>query len=528
MKENQFRVIELPTSVKNKIAAGEVIEGPFSCVKELIENSLDAQAYQITIDIEDGGKKLINVSDNGLGIHPDDISLVTKRYSTSKLENIDDLNFIKTLGFRGEALSSVSSVSHMEILSKFDNNEMGRYIKLENGKIIEEKPKQRQRGTSVIVKYLFNNYPARRKFLRSANAEFRKILGEVIPKCIAFPEISFLLTHNNKEVINVKSGSREERLILILDESFLNSLIPIKYETDDGLNLEGWIQKPNLPSQKKYYLFVNRRNVWYGKVFRILRDFYTPFSNENPSFILFIDIPYEMVDVNVHPTKREVRFHKENRLLSHIHKALEETIGEDSSYRKELFSFEIEEIFQGDTYEKFWQLHKSYIVAQTKNGLVIIDQHAAHERIIFDSLKNNKLFPTQTLLFPIHIKHAPLEMLKLKEIDEELKTLGFRFHIFSGNTVIWEGIPAILDDISEEGIIGILQDLTEDRETSIDKIIKAISCNLAIEAGVHLSPQEMEHLVNQLFSTEKPFRCPHGRPTIYEIPLNELEKKFER
>jgi DNA mismatch repair protein MutL len=235
-----------------------------------------------------------------------------------------------------------------------------------------------------------------------------------------------------------------------------------------------------------------------------------------------------MVDVNVHPTKREVRFHKENRLLSHIHKALEETVGEDSSYRKELFSFEIEEIFQGDTYEKFWQLHKSYIVAQTKNGFVIIDQHAAHERILFDSLKNNKSFPTQTLLFPIHIKHAPLEMLKIKEIDEELKTLGFRFHIFSGNTVIWEGIPAILDDITEEGIIAILQDLTEDRETSIDKIIKAISCNLAIEAGVALSPQEMEHLVNQLFSTEKPFRCPHGRPTIYEISLNELEKKFER
>lgn len=528
MKGNHPRVIELPPFIKNKIAAGEVIEGPFSCVKELIENSLDAEASQITIDIEDGGKKLISVSDNGIGIHPDDIPLVINRYSTSKLESVDDLGSIKSLGFRGEALSSISSVSHLEILSKYNNNEIGEYIRVENGKIIEEKSKQRQRGTSIIVKYLFNNYPARRKFLHSSNAEFRKILGEVIPKCIAFPEVSFILTHNSKDFINIQSGSREDRLLSILDEPFLNSLIPLKYKEENGLSVEGWIQKPNHPSQKKYYLFVNRRNVWYSKVFRVLRDFYTPFSNENPSFILFITLPYEVVDVNVHPTKREVRFHKENTILSHLHRVLDTTLGEESSYRKGLFSFEIEPIFEGDSYDKFWQLHNSYIVAQTRNGLVIIDQHAAHERIIYDNLKNSSSSPTQTLLFPIHIKHAPLEMLKLKEVEEELRTLGFRFHIFSGNTVIWEGIPVILDEITEEGIMGILQDLSEERETSIDNIIKSISCNLAIKAGTILTPQEMEHLVNLLFGTDKPFRCPHGRPIIYEIPISDLEKKFER
>ena len=230
MKGNHPRVIELPPFIKNKIAAGEVIEGPFSCVKELIENSLDAEASQITIDIEDGGKKLISVSDNGIGIHPDDIPLVIKRYSTSKLESVDDLGSIKSLGFRGEALSSISSVSHLEILSKYNNNEIGEYIRVENGKIIEEKSKQRQRGTSIIVKYLFNNYPARRKFLHSSNAEFRKILGEVIPKCIAFPEVSFILTHNSKDFINIQSGSREDRLLSILDEPFLNSLIPLHME----------------------------------------------------------------------------------------------------------------------------------------------------------------------------------------------------------------------------------------------------------------------------------------------------------
>ncbi len=528
MNKDKSRVIELSESLKNKIAAGEVIEAPFSCVKELIENSIDADASQITIDIEDGGKRLMNVSDNGLGIHPDDLTLAIRRYSTSKIKSSDDLQLINSLGFRGEALSSIASVSQLEILSKHIDSEIGKYIRVENGEILEEKIKQRQRGTSVIVKYLFNNYPARRKFLHSASAEFRRILGEVVPKCIAFPEISFILTHNGREVINVRSGSMEERLLSIMDELLLNSLLPLEYEGDNGIKIEGWIQKPNIPSQKKYYLFVNRRNVWDGKIFRLLRDFYTPFSNENPSFILFITLPTEMVDVNVHPTKKEVRFHRENVLLANLHRALDETLGEESNYRKDLFSFDKDYLFTGDTQSKFWQLHDSYIVAQTRNGMVVIDQHAAHERILYDNLRNNTFFPSQTLLFPIQIKHTPLEVSKLEEIQDKLKQLGFRFHILSGNTVIWEGVPAIVEEIADEQIIGILEDLAEDRETTIDKVIKSISCHMAIKAGNALTSQEMEHLVNLLFATEKPFRCPHGRPVIYEIPLKELEKRFER
>jgi len=527
--EEERRIIELSDKVKGKIAAGEVVEGPFSCVKELVENAIDAQASQITIDIEDGGKRLISVSDNGIGIHPDDLSLVVKRYSTSKIKSLEDLDSIYSLGFRGEALASIGTVSELEILSKSSHSDTGRYIKVFNGEIKEEKARQRQRGTSVIVKFLFNNYPARRKFLHSSNAEFRKNLGEILPKCICYPEISFLLTHNGKKIIDAPSTTSSDRLVSILDENFISSLVPVEFENaEDKIKIRGWIQRPELPSQKKYYLFVNKRNVWDGKIFKLIKDFYTPFTDENPSFILFIDISADLVDINVHPTKKEVKFHRENIVMSTLKRALNETVGVDSDYRAELFSFQKDFLFEGDNKSKFWQLHDSYIVAQTNNGLVIIDQHAAHERILYDNFKTNETFSTQSLLFPIQVKHTPLEMLKLEELKEELNRLGFVFRVFSGNTVMWEGVPSVLTEINEEKIRGILEDLSQEKETTIDSLLKSISCHLAIKAGDPLSIEEMENLVNHLFSTDKPFRCPHGRPVLFEISLSDIEKKLLR
>lgn len=524
-----MRILELPDKVKSKIAAGEVVEGPFSCVKELVENAIDAEASQITIDIEDGGKRLIAVSDNGTGIHPDDLKLVVKRYSTSKIKDLEDLDLIYSLGFRGEALASIGAVSQVEILSKSSNSDTGRYIKAFNGEIKEEKSRQRQRGTSVIVKFLFNNYPARRKFLHSSNAEFRKILGEIVPKCICYPEISFLLTHNGKKVIDIPSTTSIDRILSILDENFLSSLLPIKHEdTENNIKISGWIQKPELPSRKKYYLFVNKRNVWDGKIFKLIKDFYTPFTDENPSFILFIDIPADLVDVNVHPIKREVKFQREQIVMSIIKRALNETIGVNSDYRKELFSFGEDFLFGDDSKSKFWQLHDSYIVAQTNAGLVIIDQHAAHERILYDNFKNNEIFSTQSLLFPIQVNHTPLEILKLEELKDDLKKMGFVFRVFSGNTVMWEGVPSVITEISEEKIRGILEDLSQEKETSIDSLLKSISCHLAIKAGDSLSTEEMENLVNLLFSTDTPFRCPHGRPVLFEMSLADIEKKLLR
>lgn len=523
------RILELSDKVKSKIAAGEVVEGPFSCVKELVENAIDAEASQITIDVEDGGKRLISVSDNGMGIHPDDLSLVVKRYSTSKIKDLEDLDSIYSLGFRGEALASIGAVSQVEILSKHTNNDTGRYIKVFNGEIKEEKARQRQRGTSVIVKFLFNNYPARRKFLHSSNAEFRKILGEVLPKCICYPEISFVLTHNGKKNIDVPSTTSDDRILSIMDENFLSSLLPFDFGNEENdIKISGWIQRPELPSQKKYYLFVNKRNIWDGKFFKTIKDFYTPFTDENPSFIIFVDMPADLVDVNVHPTKKEVKFQREEMVMSTLRRALNEKIGVNSDYRRELFSFKDEFLFGDDSKAKFWQLHNSYIVAQTNGGLVIIDQHAAHERILYDNFKNNETFNTQSLLFPIQVNHTPLEILKLEELKDSLKKLGFVFRVFSGNTVMWEGVPSIIAEINEEKIRGILEDLSEEKETSIDGLLKSISCHLAIKAGDSLSTEEMENLVNLLFSTDTPFRCPHGRPVLFELSLHDIEKKLLR
>ncbi|MEO0294020.1 MAG: DNA mismatch repair endonuclease MutL [candidate division WOR-3 bacterium] len=531
MENKNKRIIELPEEVRSKIAAGEVVEGPFSCVKELVENAIDAESSQITIDVEEGGKKLIAVSDNGIGIHPDDLSLVIRRYSTSKIKDLEDLDSISSLGFRGEALASISAVSEVEILSKSSESDIGKYIRVFNGEIKEEKLRQRQRGTSVIVRYLFNNYPARRKFLHSSNAEFKKILGEVIPKCISYPEISFVLNHNGKKVIDEPSTTMEDRILSILGEDFFSSLLPIEFVSDDErIKIMGWIQRPELPSQKKYFLFVNKRNVWDGKIFKIIKDFYTPFTDENPSFILFIDLLPELVDVNVHPTKREVKFREEEFIFSLIKKSLNEYLGKGSNYRKELFSFQEDNLLfeTKDDKTKFWQLHNSYIVAQTSVGLVIIDQHAAHERIIYDNLKKNESFLSQKLMFPIQIKHTPLEILKLEELRDKLEKLGFSFRIFSGNTVLWEGIPSIIPEITEDKIKGILEDLSEGKDTSIDEMLRTLSCHLAIKAGESLSVEEMENLINLLFTTDKPYRCPHGRPILFEITLQEIEKKLLR
>jgi len=350
-----------------------------------------------------------------------------------------------------------------------------------------------------------------------------------LPKCICYPEISFLLTHNGKKIIDAPSTTSSDRLVSILDENFISSLVPVEFENaEDKIKIRGWIQRPELPSQKKYYLFVNKRNVWDGKIFKLIKDFYTPFTDENPSFILFIDISADLVDINVHPTKKEVKFHRENIVMSTLKRALNETVGVDSDYRAELFSFQKDFLFEGDNKSKFWQLHDSYIVAQTNNGLVIIDQHAAHERILYDNFKTNETFSTQSLLFPIQVKHTPLEMLKLEELKEELNRLGFVFRVFSGNTVMWEGVPSVLTEINEEKIRGILEDLSQEKETTIDSLLKSISCHLAIKAGDPLSIEEMENLVNHLFSTDKPFRCPHGRPVLFEISLSDIEKKLLR
>ena len=521
------RVRILPEDVRKKIAAGEVIERPSSVVKELIENSIDAGASRIVIEIEDGGKRLIRISDNGEGILSDDLPLVIHRYSTSKLFTRDDLNNIRTMGFRGEALSSIASVSILEILTRSREEDIGRMIRVIGGDIKEDRPYQRQVGTTVVVKNLFYNYPSRRKFLHSANAEFRSILGELLPRFIAFPGIQFELYHNGNKIYHLLPCSLEDRISNVFGYEILKDFIPFESASDD-ITLMGYIQKPNVKSPRKYYLFVNKRSVWSSSILRFLQGIYTLPAGERPSFIIFIDIPPHLLDINVHPQKKEVLFIDERRVLAKLGHAIQGIIGEVGDYRIEIKPGVETPLFSGEEHTLFWQVHNSYILTQTKGGMVIIDKHAAHERVIFEKLMNEPEYPTQSLLFPLQLTFSPLEIQKIKEVEGVLIRFGYRFRFVSGNSVIWEGVPGIIDNATEDSIRDMVKEITTENRTGLEKILESIACHSAIKQGDPLSPEEMSALVDQLFSTRNPYTCPHGRPTLIEITLEELETKFRR
>jgi len=521
------RVHFLKEDVRKTIAAGEVIERPSSVVKELIENSIDAGASRIIIDIENGGKSLVKVADNGCGIYREDVPLVVQRYTTSKIETKTDLERITTMGFRGEALASISAVSTLEILSRHKDEDVGRMIKVIGGEIKEERDYQRQAGTTIAVRNLFFNFPSRRKFLHSSNAEFRSIKREVIPIGLAFPGISLELTHNGNNVLNLAPENLEERIVELFGRDFFDNMIPFEVSGNE-INIYGFLQKPTVLPLKRNYLFVNKRNVWHSGVFKFIQDYYNLPVGDKPSFIIFIEIEPYLIDLNVHPQKKEVFFLDEHRIFSPLASAIEQSIGERGFYRVELSPVEESSLF-GSTYnEKVWQIHNSYVVAETKNGLVLVDQHAAHERILYEQLQREASFPSQSLLFPIQVTFTSIEIEKLKEIKKILERYGFKFKILSGNTVIWEGIPAIIESITETDLRAIIEEISKKKVPGLDEILKSIACHSAIKQGDVLSTEEMVNLIEQLFSTEHPYTCPHGRPTLIDISINELEKRFRR
>uniref|UniRef100_A0A7C4YFB5 DNA mismatch repair protein MutL n=1 Tax=candidate division WOR-3 bacterium TaxID=2052148 RepID=A0A7C4YFB5_UNCW3 len=515
----------LPEEVRKKISAGEVIERPSSVVKELVENSIDAGGTKIIIDIEDGGKKLIRVSDNGEGILKEDLNLVIQRYTTSKIYTSRDIDNIRTLGFRGEALASISSVSMIEILSRSKYEDSGKLIKAIGGEITEEKEYQRQVGTTVVVKNLFFNYPARRRFLKSQSAETRSILSEIIPRFIAYPGISFEFTSDGEKVYQLFPSTIEERISNLFGMNFLDLFEYIE-EGDNNYKVFGYIQKPNVPSPKKNFLFVNRRSVWNNQINGFINSIYNLPAGERVSYILFLEIPPELVDVNIHPQKKEVLFRNEKFLFEIIGKAVEKVISSKEGYKIVLDGSTQIDLFK-DRKTKFWQFHNSYIIAQTRNGIVIIDQHAAHERIIFEKLKNRNDSSVK-LLNPVEIEFTPFELENIKNAEKKLNEIGFRFKIFSNNTIVVEAVPSLLEDLSPENLGNLFREISERNDNPYHKIIESIACHSAIKQGEPLTEDEISYLINELFSTERPYTCPHGRPTLFEISIEELERRFKK
>ncbi|MCD6098398.1 DNA mismatch repair endonuclease MutL [bacterium] len=552
--------------VVNRIAAGEVVERPASVLKELVENSIDAGATEIEIKLVDGGTRLIEVSDNGEGMTKEDAILAFRRHSTSKIQTADDLQRIATLGFRGEALPSIASVARVTLFTRPENEQMGTYILLEDGKPIEIAETGAKKGTRITVENLFYNIPARKKFLKSIRTEYKRSLDTFIRFALGYPNIRFQLTSNGKEVfLLLQTDSTIKRINDTLGNDFSENMIEVKHSTDEIL-VKGFITKPSFARKSRGYdyIYVNGRFVKSPLVSAAVKHGYGTYLQKGrfPPYILFISIPPELVDPNIHPSKMEVRFKREETIFHTVLKAVEKgfqkakatpekvapsfSFKETTTTKRETTSHRVvakktpppqeePDFFRMEPEINFYQVHNMFILVETKNGILIIDQHAAHERVLYEQaleqLKSNKLIG-QRLLFPIVIEVTPQEMEVVKEYKDVMEHLGFETRIYGSGHILIETFPPFIKDIGNGEILHeILEDIISPEIEEPDKfkrVAASIACKAAIKAGDKLSQREMQNLFDMLFATENPFSCPHGRPTVIELTLNELERRFGR
>ena len=583
----------LPSKLVDQIAAGEVIERPASVVKELVENSIDAQANEIKIIVEDGGKTLIQIIDNGIGMSRDDIILSFKRHATSKLKEHSDLESINSMGFRGEALPSIASVSQVDILSRTKNETSGYRYTIIGGTEKKIESISTFIGTSITIKNLFFNTPARKKFLKTSNSEYRQITQIVRVFLLSHPNISFKFIHNNKTLYDLRSKELKNRLLNIYGQSIDNSLIKVNFK-NDYLKINGFIGNLNLVRKRpsNQFLYLNKRYIKDRLLASAINKGYVNLleRGEFPFYVLYININPKHVDFNVHPTKKEVRFENEwkvyellketvanhlsniNETLPNFSKAHPISSGPSffkndqfkSNTTQEFYNFDskpvnINEIlseneitddkvkrnfdtmFEKTQNELFningdiWQVANKYLITEVSDGLIIIDQHVAHERILFEealvALEGDGL-TSQTVLFPETIQFQPDEYNSFLNILKHFEKIGFKIRDFGKNTIIVDGLPSSIPLGNESNLLkNILDEYMKykDNDTSfIHNIAASYACKGAIKAGDALNQEEMLSLINKLFSTNNPYYCPHGRPIIVRMSEHELDKRFER
>ena len=597
----------LSSNLVNQIAAGEVIERPFSVIKELVENSIDAKSTQINIMIEDGGHKSLQVFDNGIGMSKDDLELAFKRHATSKIETQNDLAKIETLGFRGEALPSIASVSQLSAKSIERGNNDGFELTIHGGEVKSLIPTAGLNGTQITVKNLFYNIPARRKFLKKPDTEQRKIIELIRQFMLSNPQIGFSLSTNNKEIYNVSASTLEARIKDIFGKKFSNSLLPVEL-SKSPYKISGFTGNLNTTKKRQgdQFLFLNGRfikdRLLSSAVFSAYRSLIS--RGEFPFFVLFLKVPLDSVDINVHPAKLEVRFQNEwhiyHVIKSSISDALKDILKVIPEYDPSLIYYnkkrdsrdesqlpfsgdkanplvenlaprkpsdidlnefqlgdqvtgEIEADFQIDrAHERIvesneinaedqivsdiiWQLHNKYLITEIKSGLVIIDQHVAHERVLYESARlaiDGNGMASQTVLFPQTLSLQPDEYSNLLNIIPYLEKIGFKLREFGENSVIIEGVPIDVNWGTEREVISeILEKYMHNSDLDasfIDYIASTFACKAAVKAGDPLTLEERKHLIDKLFATNHPYYCPHGRPIIINLSIDDLDKRFER
>lgn len=612
------RIALLDEHTANRIAAGEVIERPASVVKELVENSIDAGATAITVTLEEGGKELIKVSDNGCGMTREDAVLSLQRHATSKIRDAEDLDAIATLGFRGEALPSIASVSVIEIITKHEAELDGVRLEIEAGTITNLEGVGVPQGTTIAVRKLFFNTPARLKFLKTAQTELGHITDLVGRFAMAYPAIGFRLIHNSREVLNSPAtGKAINSITQVMGKDAAKQLSPICFETP-AMRVTGYVSNPSLTriNRTDQIFFVNGRPVRSKTMTHALDFAYRGLlmPGRYAVAVIFVELTPELVDVNVHPTKAEVKFSSEQEVHSAVHKAVNAALMDGAAaptitdsmprpsqplrlspdapvpqqgvllgpreghqtvdlaaFQEALKRRRDEAIADPGTGDPFvWQpgvgvpveespvpeadfeavrtvalrgvrvigqARNTYIVAQCEDGVLIIDQHVAHERVLFDRMietHDGQRAAMQGLVIPVSLSLSAKEAAIVAQRLDQLRQVGFELEPFGGDTYMMRGAPASLKTADCEAVlrdmISELVDLSVAKHLLVkaEQVLITASCKMAVKAGDPLSIEEMKQLIDDLLQCKNPFVCPHGRPIIVSLSNWELDRKFRR
>ena len=579
----------LPPQLVNQIAAGEVIERPASIVKELVENCFDAQATHITIHIEQGGLRLIRVYDDGVGIEKDDLPLALSRHATSKISNLDDLEHVTSMGFRGEALASISSVAKLTLTSKVENTSHGWSVCSDGAEqFFDVQPASHRQGTTVEVCDLFYNTPARRKFLKSDKTEFSHIETVVERLALSRFPLGFSLFHQQKEILTLAAAfdltQQEQRVAAIFGQNFIDNALHLDFEIS-GFTLKGWISVPTFSRSQtdRQFFYVNGRFIKDKSVSHAIKQAYSDvlFSGRHPIFVLFLTLNPEEVDVNAHPAKLEVRFRETRavhdfilscvkRALANVrptimnygelppHSEIENT--QNSSYLQQSLKFLESETYQAPYFQSnelphenketfdnntnrmvlgyaITHLHGIYILSETATGMVLVDTHAAHERITYERLKQQYAdgkIATQPLLLPIKITVTKTEVDTFENSEHFFAELGFEINRVASETLLLRAQPALLQNGDGEQLVrDVLADLIEHEDsyriqTEYNDVLAKMACYGSVRAHRILTQDEMNALLRELEQTERGGQCNHGRPTWISLSTQDLDKFFLR
>ncbi len=605
----------LPDSVANQIAAGEVIQRPASAVKELLENAVDAGATLIKLIVKDAGKSLIQVIDNGVGMTETDARRSFERHATSKITKAEDLFNIRTKGFRGEALASIAAIAQVELKSRKPENEIGTCIEIEGSEIKDQSPCSCSSGTSFSVKNLFYNVPARRNFLKSDQVEFRHVMEEFERIALPHPEIAFSLYHNNQLIFQLEKSSFKQRIIALFGSNYNERLVPVEQETNI-INLAGYIGKPEhaRKTRGEQFFFINKRFIKSAYLSHAIQTAYEQLLSKEsfPSYFILMEVDPKTIDINIHPTKTEIKFEDERSIYSILRSSIKLSLGKynltptldfeqemsfaniplksdksfipeptikinpdynpfrtdntDSTSRKAPSVLNISnkanwekmyesiqaeatlqeqqkpllptqtKAFPVEEDKQVFQLHAKYLLSPIKSGLMLIDQQGAHERILYEyylnSIENHKA-TSQQELFPKTIELNTRDFELVKELKEEIQSIGFDLSEFGKNTYVINGIPADVNNTDGVQLLESLletykQNLTDVKISKRENIARSLAKNAAIKTGKILTQNEMQDIIDRLFACSMPYTSASGKSIVTTLPFADLEKLFKK